>query len=473
MIFHGDYFIGADHVDPVYRTRKKTILKNLIKNQMTRESLGEELRVLYVAMTRAKEKLILTGIKKDDIDWNAKGEVTAIDRLSGRSYFDWIKKALPMIPKQDYRLKIYTLEDLLWQQEGNELLHEMNRQIFYERLNDQIPNENVKALKESFAYHYRNEAETKGRLKYSVSEIKRMSQAADTEEVMYSSVSMEKEKRIPSFVKKTEKISAASKGTIIHKVFELLDFSKDYTMKSLNEDIERWISLGKLKKEYEKVIYRKEILALTRSELGKRMKEAAQKKLLYKERQFVTGIPFSDMDKEAKTDDFVVVQGIIDVYFEEEDKIILVDYKTDRVREGGEDILIRRYRAQMESYQQALEKITGKCVKEIYIYSVTLARNNSRACMKFLICHILRIENDKSERKKIMPKEKDFIEKTFEEMNEMERLKYETAAELGLLDQLKKSGWKSLSASETGRLGGIMNRKIRKQKESQENTKGS
>ena len=72
-----------------------------------------------------------------------------------------------------------------------------------------------------------------------------------------------------------------------------------------------------------------------------------------------------------------------------------------------------------------------------------------------------------------MPKEKDFIEKTFEEMNEMERLKYETAAELGLLDQLKTSGWKSLSASETGRLGGIMNRKIRKQKESQENTKGS
>ena len=93
--------------------------------------------------------------------------------------------------------------------------------------------------------------------------------------------------------------------------------------------------------------------------------------------------------------------------------------------------------------------------------------------MKFLICHILRIENDKSERKKIMPKEKDLIEKTFEEMNEMERLKYETAAELGLLDQLKQSGCKSLSASETGRLGGIMNRKIRKQQESQENTKGS
>lgn len=80
--------------------------------------------------------------------------------------------------------------------------------------------------------------------------------------------------------------------------------------------------------------------------------------------------------------------------------------------------------------------------------------------MKFLICHTLRI-NDKSERKKHDAKEKDFIEKTLEEMNEIERLKYETAVELGLFDKLKKSGWKSLSASETGRLGGVMNRKIR------------
>lgn len=73
--------------------------------------------------------------------------------------------------------------------------------------------------------------------------------------------------------------------------------------------------------------------------------------------------------------------------------------------------------------------------------------------MKFLICHTLRI-NDKSERKKHDAKGKDFIEKTLEEMNEIERLKYETAVELGLFDKLKKSGWKSLSASETGRLGG-------------------
>ena len=123
-----------------------------------------------------------------------------------------------------------------------------------------------------------------------------MSQAADKQERLYTSVHQEKEKRVPAFIKKNEKISATSKGTVIHKVLELLNFSKDHTMKSLNEDIKEWIDQGKLKKEYDKVIYRKEILALTNSQLGKRMKTADQKKRLYKERQFVTGIPFSDMN---------------------------------------------------------------------------------------------------------------------------------------------------------------------------------
>ena len=145
-------------------------------------------------------------------------------------------------------------------------------------------------------------------------------------------------------------------------------------MKRLNEEINLWIQEGKLKKEYEKVIYRKEILALLESDLGKRMQEAARKHKLYKERQFVTGILFSQMNQEASTDDYVIVQGIIDVYFEENEGLVLVDYKTDRIKEGGEDLLIKRYHAQMESYKDALEKIMKKPVKEIYIYSVILQK---------------------------------------------------------------------------------------------------
>lgn len=374
MIFHGDYFIGADYIDPIKRTKQRTILKSVIKAQMEKESLGEELRVLYVAMTRAKEKLILTGIKKQEFDWNETRKLTAIDLLVGKSYYDWINVALPRIPAQNYRLKIYTLEDLLWQQEGDELIHKMNQEIFYDRLSKDLPNDEIRKMKETFSYHYRNEEETKGRLKYSVSEIKRMSQAMEEKEEFYSPISHEKEKRVPSFIKKNEKISAASKGTIIHKVLELLDFSKDYTIKSLGEEISLWVKDGKLKPEYEKVIYRKEILALLRSDLGKRMKKASIDGRLYKERQFVTGILFSQMNQKATADDYVVVQGIIDVYFEEEDGLVLVDYKTDHIKEGDEDILIKRYHAQMGSYKQALEKIAGKSVKEIYIYSVTLQK---------------------------------------------------------------------------------------------------
>ena len=224
MIFHGDYFIGADHINPINRTKQRTILKSMIKSQMQKESLGEELRVLYVAMTRAKEKLILTGIKKEGFDWNEKNDLTAVDLMMGRSYYDWIAQALPRINSDDYRLKIYTLEDLLWQQEGNELIHQMNKEIFRTRLEKDIPHDEIEKMKETFSYHYRNEEETKGRLKYSVSEIKRMSQEMEEKEEFYASIHHEKEKRIPSFIQKNEKISAASKGTIIHKVLELIDF---------------------------------------------------------------------------------------------------------------------------------------------------------------------------------------------------------------------------------------------------------
>ena len=199
-----------------------------------------------------------------------------------------------------------------------------------------------------------------------------MSQAADKQERMYTSVHQEKEKRVPAFIKKNEKISATSKGTVIHKVLELLNFSKDHTMKSLNEDIKEWIDQGKLKKEYDKVIYRKEILALTNSQLGKRMKIADQKKRLYKERQFVTGIPFSDMNQEAKTDDFVVVQGIIDAYFEEDGELILVDYKTDRIRSSR--ILLDHYQKQLDYYARALTQLTRKNVREKWIYSMTMQK---------------------------------------------------------------------------------------------------
>src|SRR5699024_5670674 len=138
----------------------------------------------YVAMTRAKEKLILTGIKTKEIDWNRKKEISYIDLLESNSYYDWISKALVHVPTEDFQLQIYHLEDFAWQQEKEEIERQLDKQIFLARIagEEESRQEEIRRLRETFAYQYVNQAETRGQLKYSVSEIKRMSQTADEEE---------------------------------------------------------------------------------------------------------------------------------------------------------------------------------------------------------------------------------------------------------------------------------------------------
>lgn len=324
-------------------------------------------------MTRAKEKLILTGIKTKEIDWNRKKEISYIDLLESNSYYDWISKALVHVPTEDFQLQIYHLEDFAWQQEKEEIERQLDKQIFLARIagEEESRQEEIRRLRETFAYQYVNQAETRGQLKYSVSEIKRMSQTADEEEeTMFPA--REPEKRIPKFISQEKKISAVSRGTAVHKVFELLDLGRTYSYGELDEQIRLWISQGAIGEEYDKVIWRKDILAFLESDLGKRVRKAASQKKVWKEKQFVMGVPFSEMSEDEESSSYVVVQGIIDLYFEEEDGLVLVDYKTDRIKDQDSSILVRRYKVQLDYYRRALEQMTGKKVKECYIYSVFL-----------------------------------------------------------------------------------------------------
>ena len=107
--------------------------------------------------------------------------------------------------------------------------------------------------------------------------------------------------------------------------------------------------------------------------LADRMKRADARGQLHKEQQFVVGIPARDMD-EADSDELVLIQGIIDAWFEEEDGAVLVDYKTDRIREGEETVLLDRYRLQLIYYRRALEQITGKTVRQAFLYSQALQK---------------------------------------------------------------------------------------------------
>ena len=155
---------------------------------------------------------------------------------------------------------------------------------------------------------------------------------------------------------------------------ECLDYTQVKTYQEIDRQIQTLVESHKMLPEEGECIRRKDILAFAGSELGRRMQRAAQDKKLHREQPFVMKVDMKNLDASWNGDETVLVQGIIDAYFIEAEEIVLVDYKTDFVRRGEEQKLIDRYRVQLEDYAQALERMTGRKVKERYIYSFTLGK---------------------------------------------------------------------------------------------------
>ena len=154
-----------------------------------------------------------------------------------------------------------------------------------------------------------------------------------------------------------------------HRVWENLDYEKIDTKEQIEEQLENILTA-----EEKKSIWIPDFYRFAKNPLAVRMKEAAQKGQLYREQPFVIAMPANQMKKEYETEEEILVQGIIDAYFEEEDGLVLVDYKTDKVQKGQEKELIEKYKVQMQYYKKALEMITDRKVKEVYIYSSGLGK---------------------------------------------------------------------------------------------------
>ena len=120
------------------------------------------------------------------------------------------------------------------------------------------------------------------------------------------------------------------------------------------------------------IINADKIVTFCGSTIADRMRKAGKQGKLYREQPFVMGVPGSMVFPETESEETIIVQGIIDVFFEEEDALVLLDYKTDRLLTGEENKLVKRYRAQMECYKMAMEKAYNKPVKEIILYSFAL-----------------------------------------------------------------------------------------------------
>jgi len=395
MILHPELGVGMDVIDLERRTKAPSFLKKLIQEEAALENLAEELRVLYVAMTRAKEKLILTGaaeipeaLRQDTEGTGSAGEGSQAAGASGNggpeelglyqlegasSYLDWILPAvLPEAGRDScpIDIRIVSGADLAFAGAVEAQAEEMTLDVLknWDGSGHYAP-ELKRLLEEQMDYRYPYEAEGVMKLKFTVSELKkRASLSEEAGEEMYEEP--EVVPLIPQFLKEEEILTGAPRGSAYHKLLELLDFSVSYEEETLRAAVEQFRENGKLSGEMADCIRTEDILSFLHCESGRRMSAAAAKGKLYKEQPFVLGVDAAEIYPDDQSGETILVQGIIDVFFEEPDGLVVLDYKTDRVKSGQE--LMDKYRAQLDYYARALERLLEKPVKEKIIYSFTL-----------------------------------------------------------------------------------------------------
>ncbi len=402
LVIHPDLGIGTDYIDYEERVKTATLYKKAIASRLKEEVLGEELRVLYVALTRAREKLYITGCVKGMAKtlkgWCESAQENP-DRLSyttlikAKNYLDFIMPAVltdknikPTVrafgieeelevrygdeeanSDAEFAIEYYTIQDLIRNTVDKEVSdmairdvieeYDNDKSMLYDKINDRL----------NYVYH--DIIATKIHSKMSVSEIKKIGQNVDEEESEFMFLG-EEELMMPEFLAPKEEIKATTRGTAYHKFLELLDYERCKNTDMIKEMAIEFATSGKMPQEYVEMINPFDILYFVKSDIGQRMKAAYERGTLVREQQFVMSVPYSEIEKEYNGDEEILVQGIIDAYFVEDGRIVIVDYKTDRANDAKE--LIDRYQVQLDFYEKAVNKTNENKVKEKVIYAFAL-----------------------------------------------------------------------------------------------------
>ncbi len=421
MVLHPELGMGLDCMDGERRVKSPTIVKKAVAKQTELENLGEELRVLYVALTRAKEKLILTGGMKDAAEALetiretalAKGAqreektLSYLEREGASGYLDWILPALCAYGGR-YKIRVTGVAELA----ASEMEKQIGSVFDREACMEQIRGADAglkEALDRRFSFCYPNRSDLLRKNKYSVSELKHRA--------MREHFEREQEENVPLFVReeivpyippfarrqeeeKEESGRGALRGTAMHRVMECCEFNAGV---SVEMQIEQMLADGKITQEAKELVKVPLVEAFFASAAGVRMKKAEAAGRLFKEKPFVMGFTAeelaafgfdepgeqkeemrqtvspargADVHNDEAGEDLTLIQGIIDVFWVEEDGIVVLDYKTDRVKNAAE--LAARYAAQLHLYAEALERICNRDgerrvrVKERLLYSFRL-----------------------------------------------------------------------------------------------------
>lgn len=376
FIYDRELGIGLKYIDQTERIRYKTPPFDTILEKYAADEKSETLRLLYVALTRAREKLIITGVANSRIPTTKDNKMEILNDLCEESnvllpfaFRDiadsplfWIISAIKrrnldmnnVIKTQWILLEtIDTLESIKAEKNIDTL-------SFINGIeNSTVTNKYTDLINEKLSYEYPYKADTHLPAKISITEIKRK-MLSDENSISYFNGDIS---AIPEFMETSSNISAAQRGTLYHSVMEHIDFSDS----NINADnlIESLCDRQIISTEDIKIIKSDKINLFLHSDLYSRIKAADK---IYKEAPFVMSIKANRLAEYKNSSENLVVHGIIDLYFEENNEIVLVDYKSDKINSMAQ--LTKRYQIQMDLYKEALEKSTGKKVKECIIYSI-------------------------------------------------------------------------------------------------------
>ncbi len=369
VLLHQDLGLGMKYINYDEGESYNTLSREAIKVKSKLELLSEEMRILYVALTRTKEKLIITGISNDyqksiskkeellSLYKNDNGKISKNIVQKYKSYLDWIELVYLQSEKEMKKVMdiyIHKKNDVLKKVKDRK---EAKGFDLEEKLS-KVKLEHIDELKEKLEWEYGYKILENVLTKSSVTKIKAMKQEEADNITDY---------HIPEFISGEKKIGSTEKGTLMHLVLQKLDEKIEYDEAMIEKLIKGLCDKNIISEEEAEAIDIKKIYAFTKSAMWDEMKHAKE---VHKEKPFYINLPAKDV-YEVDIDENVLVQGVIDLYYiMESGEIVLVDYKTDRVKEAEE--LVDKYSEQLRIYKMALEESLGKKVTHVYIYSVYL-----------------------------------------------------------------------------------------------------
>lgn len=392
---------GTKLINPKLRVSYPTLPYIALKKKMRMELLAEEMRVLYVALTRAKEKLYLVGTLKDPdktiTNWrnhiaHQDWLLPDFERAKAKSYLDWVGPALirhrdcVVLGDGQFCLKeeisSHPSRWTIQQVKGEELVEsfkddqERNDELLTSIQKGEavmLESEQKQVVIDQLSWSYPFQQATKSRSKQSVTELKRQREVTDEysdQQIIKKQSSQSLLYNRPSFMQ-SKSISPAERGTAMHAVMQHIPLTEKVTKAEIEKKVEELVTKEILTEELAKVINIEQIVAFFSSDIGQRMQNANN---VYREIPFSYALEADTLYENGK-DEPVLVQGVIDVLFEDEHGTVLLDYKTDTIqgritaeKDELENILSDRYRVQIDLYTKAIEDIIHRPLQEKYLF---------------------------------------------------------------------------------------------------------